>query len=303
MSRYFSQKLSHKEIAGVRPESDVMTTAGTNFRSALDKPVGELTEEDILQLTREDCRRYLKEKGMRRPSWNKSQAIQQVISLKTLLERQPVSGDSGAGIRQRVSIPVPENPPHIAFSSPHLQVSTSENGSDRGRDSVLLSFSGDATCRIPATGGENICTISPSQRDKAGTNGPVGQMTIFYCGNVNVYEGVSADKARAIMQLAGNPNSLPNDPPCIDSLVIPPFLACSPIDCVRPNPASPPLTAVISATAQTGKMPQYSRENSEDWKISREIESEGPTSRKASLQRYLEKRKDRCSRSLILGQL
>lgn len=58
-------------------------------RPSLDKPLEELTEEDIIQLTREDCRRYLKEKGMRRPSWNKSQAIQQVISLKSLFESKP----------------------------------------------------------------------------------------------------------------------------------------------------------------------------------------------------------------------
>lgn len=58
-------------------------------RPSLEKPLEELTEEDIIQLTREDCRRYLKEKGMRRPSWNKSQAIQQVLSLKSLFESKP----------------------------------------------------------------------------------------------------------------------------------------------------------------------------------------------------------------------
>ncbi|KAI3979800.1 hypothetical protein MKX01_013895, partial [Papaver californicum] len=70
----------------------------TLIRSTLDKPLQQLTEDDISQLTREDCRRYLIEKklfffcpymyssGMRRPSWNKSQAIEQVISLKSLLE-------------------------------------------------------------------------------------------------------------------------------------------------------------------------------------------------------------------------
>lgn len=33
------------------------------YRSPLDKPLSELTEEDISQLTREDCRKYLKDKG------------------------------------------------------------------------------------------------------------------------------------------------------------------------------------------------------------------------------------------------
>jgi hypothetical protein len=35
----------------------------TSFRSILDKPLNQLTEDDISQLTREDCRRFLKDKG------------------------------------------------------------------------------------------------------------------------------------------------------------------------------------------------------------------------------------------------
>lgn len=52
--------------------------------------------------------------GMRRPSWNKSQAIQQVISLKALLEP---SDDSGAGaLRRIVASPPPGAPRGPAFS-------------------------------------------------------------------------------------------------------------------------------------------------------------------------------------------
>ena len=32
-------------------------------KSALEKPLSELTEEDIAQVTREDCRKFLKQKG------------------------------------------------------------------------------------------------------------------------------------------------------------------------------------------------------------------------------------------------
>lgn len=35
----------------------------TAWKSTLDKPLYQLTEDDISQLTREDCRRYLKQKG------------------------------------------------------------------------------------------------------------------------------------------------------------------------------------------------------------------------------------------------
>jgi len=42
-----------------------MNAGGTaTFRSILDKPLNQLTEDDISQLTREDCRRFLKEKGL-----------------------------------------------------------------------------------------------------------------------------------------------------------------------------------------------------------------------------------------------
>lgn len=46
--------------------------------------------------------------GMRRPSWNKSQAIQQVISLKALLEP---CDDSGAGALRKVVVS-----PRVSFS-------------------------------------------------------------------------------------------------------------------------------------------------------------------------------------------
>lgn len=43
---------------------------------------------------------------MRRPSWNKSQAIQQVISLKALLE--PASDSDAATARKKLHIPPPQ---------------------------------------------------------------------------------------------------------------------------------------------------------------------------------------------------
>lgn len=50
--------------------------------------------------------------GMRRPSWNKSQAIQQVISLKALLE--PTDHDSGdGGLRKPVVLLSPVRLPRL----------------------------------------------------------------------------------------------------------------------------------------------------------------------------------------------
>ena len=45
------------------PEFDAMNAGTATFRSILDKPLKQLTEDDISQLTREDCRKFLKEKG------------------------------------------------------------------------------------------------------------------------------------------------------------------------------------------------------------------------------------------------
>jgi hypothetical protein len=87
-----------------------MDVGVTTAKSILEKPLKLLTEEDISQLTREDCRKFLKEKGMRRPSWNKSQAIQQVLSLKALYEP---GDDSGAGILRKILVSQPPNPPRV----------------------------------------------------------------------------------------------------------------------------------------------------------------------------------------------
>jgi hypothetical protein len=51
------------------------------------------------------------ETGMRRPSWNKSQAIQQVLSLKALYEP---GDDSGAGILRKILVSQPPNPPRVS---------------------------------------------------------------------------------------------------------------------------------------------------------------------------------------------
>ncbi|KAK1310643.1 Protein TIFY 4B [Acorus calamus] len=248
------------------PETDATASTvtgggeATTAKSPLEKPLFELTEEDIAQVTREDCRKFLKDgvrnlvlifscfsfsnffssgevtwrlffirTGMRRPSWNKSQAIQQVISLKALLESRPPS----AALRRKVSPPPPQHPPppppEVAPSLP----------------------SADPPEMAPA---EKTSSATPSERD--GPNATVGQMTIFYGGEITVFDSVSPDKARSIMWIAGSP-------PCYET--------------TAPRPSScrfPPLNV---STGPTPKPVVY----------------ESPSNRKASVQRYLEKKKDR----------
>ncbi|URE29703.1 leaf development [Musa troglodytarum] len=181
------------------------TSAGEIMpRSPLDKPLAELTERDIAQLTREDARRFLKSKGMRRPSWNKSQAIQQVISLKALLEGTPGCDDcpAGVGIFQKSSpppapvFPLQDSSPPSPKDGGGSQPPAKEPSPYRRRDPIPPSFSAGADPRpLP-----EIRCLFP----RATAELPAGQMTIVYDGVVNVYDGLPMDQARAVLELAAS---------------------------------------------------------------------------------------------------
>uniref|UniRef100_A0A1D1Y484 Protein TIFY n=2 Tax=Anthurium amnicola TaxID=1678845 RepID=A0A1D1Y484_9ARAE len=310
-------------------------------KSPLDKPLRELTEEDIAQVTREDCRRYLKDKGMRRPSWNKSQAIQQVISLKALLEGRH---DPDAAADDAPSIPAffPKRPPDaplpVPVAAPQISVppplglppprgdpAVAEQQMEAAPGSLpppyprrdppagAAVFSGaDARCRFTAAGGgaltPNTAGLPPRLAAAGEGEAPAGQLTVFYDGRVNVYEGVTPEKARVIMQIAASPSyydlppvppwpPLSNRPQCHDPAQLPPSQAAAGggSGCFRPPPPPAPAPPVVSPqiSQSSGRLPQHFRESMEEWRIPREVEAEGPTSRAASLQRYFEKRKDR----------
>ncbi|PSS06370.1 Protein TIFY 4B like [Actinidia chinensis var. chinensis] len=260
-----------------------MSTEETILRSPLDKPLHQLTEEDISQLTREDCRRYLKEKGMRRPSWNKSQAIQQVISLKTLLETTP---DSDTGARKKLYIPRPENLHRVhksASADPPICVPAEESAPCRIKDPEKRELSGD---RLIVDGND-----SNPPRPAGAAKSPLGQMTIFYCGKVNVYDDVPAEKAQELMQLAASPLQLPVEVP-FDETMGRRSLPCH-LQAARSR-VGPDSHVVILPTLQavnTTDNCQLQREESGTFR--EDNPAEVPGSRKASVQRYLEKRKDR----------
>ncbi|XP_061968430.1 protein TIFY 4B-like isoform X1 [Populus nigra] len=270
-----------------------MQPGETVSRSALEKPLHQLTEDDISQLTREDCRRYLKEKGMRRPSWNKSQAIQQVISLKTLLETTPETESP----RRRLYIPPPDNPPRAPANSSvsvrgesadaPILVSAEELVPSRQPDPPNPVVPADPPPPVFVAATEND-SVSP--RTTGAAKESAGQMTIFYCGKVNVYDNVPRDKAQVIMHLAASPFPPPQE---ASSNVIP---ALWPIPCQLETPgvkATPNSTVVIFPNLPTVKGADDGQLPQEESSIAREDNLEGSTSRKASLQRYLEKKKDR----------
>ncbi|CAL9132455.1 unnamed protein product [Musa textilis] len=264
------------------PDPAAMGPGEVASRSPLDKPFAALTDEDIAQLTREDCRRFLKAKGMRRPSWNKSQAIQQVISLKALFEGRPGCDDSPAGgriLRKLSSVTsAPVSPPQ---NSPPPATEEGSGGGGSGAQPPLKEpspyrrrdpfpppfFAGDLTCRTPIAEPdrphppENRC-FSP----RATTDLPGEQMTIFYDGMVNVYDDVSADQARAIMELAASPACFddPTDP-------LPP--ARRPVFRLPPGPvaAAPPFARAFPIPA-TGRMPHRVTGELEGRRVPRETE-------------------------------
>ncbi|MBA0570712.1 hypothetical protein Golob_004328 [Gossypium lobatum] len=223
---------------------------------------------------------------MRRPSWNKSQAIQQVISFKALLERNE---DSGAGARRKILVcPPPSHfPPQNAVAS---------NSGESVKEAVFgeeeslygqkdLSLKAAPVVQMNCQGGDtDDKTLSPSLgspreysklpgRSQCETNELGGQMTIFYCGKINVYDGVPLAKARAIMHLAASPIDFPQGNLCNQNGAFRSFLGH-----VQEAEDKNDLTSSIALNLNSHTM---------------HTDVDGQVSRKVSLQRYLEKRKDR----------
>ncbi|KAK8635858.1 hypothetical protein V6N13_004572 [Hibiscus sabdariffa] len=260
-----------------------MSTGETVCRSPLYKPISQLTEDDISQVTREDCRRYLKEKGMRRPSWNKSQAIQQVISLKNLLET--TSDSDAVEASKKFHIPGPENRPRFVSDSTvlpnetaqHNGISVPVNESDpRIRpDPSKFKISGENSVRTAVSDNDSVSPrLKNSQLSRTASlaKEPAGQMTIFYCGKVNVYDDIPDRKAEAILQFAARPVLFPQET-LVDQRTAPLSVPCH-------------LQAAVKV-AENCQFPQ------EDRNVSCEDSFEGSINRNALVQRYLEKKKDR----------
>ncbi|KAK9057336.1 hypothetical protein SSX86_022171 [Deinandra increscens subsp. villosa] len=265
------------EIATMSTEEP--PSASASAVSVLEKPLHQLTEDDISQLTREDCRRYLKQKGMRRPSWNKSQAIQQVIMLKALLEPSPESDDRSRNRKLYITSRQQQQTPATRVqkgTSADTEISLSAEESvpgHRSNDTEKSDFLGD----------NDTYNDSAPPGIVGGTEETKGQMTIFYSGMVNVYDDVPADKAQTLFQLAASPLQFSQENPFDGSMLQPTNINVG-------RDFSP----VLSPVLQTVRMTDSYRLPREESNTSREDNTaEGSASRKASVQRYLEKRKDR----------
>ncbi|KAL9255947.1 TIFY 4B-like protein [Drosera capensis] len=167
-----------------------MAATETSARFILDKPLHELTEDDVSQLTREDCRRYLHDKGMRRPSWNKSQAIQQVISLKSLLEPPP-----------------PRPPPPVTATNTGTGTSSLSSSLKElsAVDGEALASASERSKEQYDARDKGVDDKGVSLRSLETTDLSQREMTILYRGKVNVYERVPEDQAQTILHLASTP--------------------------------------------------------------------------------------------------
>ncbi|XP_050132605.1 protein TIFY 6A-like isoform X3 [Malus sylvestris] len=175
---------------------------------------------------------------------------------------------------------------------------------------------------LPVTGGSIAGITEPWNNVK--TSGSPSQLTIFYAGTVNVYDDISPEKAQALMLLAGNSCSNSSSAaqpkaqapsaklaaedgvPVNQRTNIPPPALSSPLSSVSSHTGSQSVSGSTSTdelmsarttgrpTSPVNKMEAPETANAvRSVAATSMIPSAVPQARKASLARFLEKRKER----------
>ncbi|KAJ0264337.1 Protein TIFY 6B [Hirschfeldia incana] len=155
---------------------------------------------------------------------------------------------------------------------------------------------------LPAPPGSIVGTTDIRSSSKP--LGSPAQLTIFYAGSVCVYDDISPDKAKAIMLLAGNGSSMPQafSPPQTHQQVV--HHARASVDSSAMPPSFMPTASYLSheggsstyglgaVKATTGFTSAYHNNQTNASTLKPQTVAL-PQARKASLARFLEKRKER----------
>ncbi|XP_068663814.1 protein TIFY 6B-like isoform X2 [Aristolochia californica] len=225
---------------------------------------------------------------------------------------QPVDAHGMSVIRSHDMRPIPvsNHPMSVAMSNAFFKV--------HGTSSTIASIKQQPLGGIPVTTPHSVIpmtgTYAPRSNSKPSTGS--AQLTIFYGGTVNVYDDITVEKAQAIMFLAGNGNANPNTTRTPVNISAP----------MKPEPCSG-LSSPISVTSHSNAQSGSGSSHPEDLLSSKSVGTLAapssskpepcpqipiststslmpaavPQARKASLARFLEKRKERVMNAAPYG--